>query len=137
MTIAVLGLSFRPNTDDMREAPSIALITALQDLGAWVRVYDPADIQAAKNSCPASNTPITHIPAPAVPTGSSCPRMGAIPRALDLIRLKQLMAQPGDRRFAEHLHLADMTKAGFSYRSIGRLMKHKEAIRWVTQTAAK
>ena len=36
----------------MREAPSIALITALQDLGAWVRVYDPADIQAAKNLLP-------------------------------------------------------------------------------------
>src|SRR5580698_7471329 len=41
-TVAVLGLSFKPNTDDMREAPSVALITALQDLGARVRVFDPA-----------------------------------------------------------------------------------------------
>src|SRR5262249_36964645 len=41
-SIAVLGLTFKPNTDDMREAPSIALITALHDMGARVRAYDPA-----------------------------------------------------------------------------------------------
>ena len=40
-TIAVLGLTFKPNTDDMRDAPSIAIITALQDAGAHVRGYDP------------------------------------------------------------------------------------------------
>ena len=46
-TIAVLGLTFKPNTDDMREAPSIALITALQDMGAKVRAYDPAGMEQA------------------------------------------------------------------------------------------
>ena len=49
-TIAVLGLSFKPNTDDMREAPSIPLITALQDMGAQVRVFDPAGMEAGKGS---------------------------------------------------------------------------------------
>jgi UDPglucose 6-dehydrogenase len=39
--VAVLGLTFKPNTDDLREAPSIALITASQDMGAQVRAYDP------------------------------------------------------------------------------------------------
>src|SRR5205807_667171 len=47
-TVAVLGLTFKPNTDDMREAPSIALITALQDMGADVRAYDPAGMEQAK-----------------------------------------------------------------------------------------
>ena len=46
--IAVLGLTFKPNTDDMREAPSIALITALHDMGARVRAYDPAGIENAR-----------------------------------------------------------------------------------------
>jgi UDPglucose 6-dehydrogenase len=47
-TVAVLGLTFKPNTDDMREAPSIPLITALQDMGATVRAYDPVGIVQAK-----------------------------------------------------------------------------------------
>jgi UDPglucose 6-dehydrogenase len=47
-TIAVLGLTFKPNTDDMREAPSIPLITALQDMGASVRAFDPTGMEQAK-----------------------------------------------------------------------------------------
>src|SRR6478735_9244976 len=47
-TIAVLGLTFKPNTDDMREAPSIPLITALQDFGARVRAYDPVGMDQAR-----------------------------------------------------------------------------------------
>jgi UDPglucose 6-dehydrogenase len=47
-TIAVLGLTFKPNTDDVREAPSISLITALQDMGARVRAFDPAGMEQAK-----------------------------------------------------------------------------------------
>src|SRR5437764_4337304 len=47
-TIGVLGLTFKPNTDDMREAPSIALITALTDMGAKVRAYDPIRMEQAK-----------------------------------------------------------------------------------------
>ena len=47
-TIAVLGVTFKPNTDDMRDAPSIPLITALQDMGAGVRVFDPVGMPQAK-----------------------------------------------------------------------------------------
>ena len=47
-TIAVLGLTFKPNTDDMRDAPSIAVITALQDAGAKIRAYDPAGHEAGE-----------------------------------------------------------------------------------------
>jgi UDPglucose 6-dehydrogenase len=47
-SIAVLGVTFKPNTDDMRDAPSIPLITALQDMGAQVRVFDPVGMPQAK-----------------------------------------------------------------------------------------
>ncbi len=47
-TIAVLGLTFKPNTDDMRDAPSIPLITALIDMGAMVRAYDPIGMEQAR-----------------------------------------------------------------------------------------
>ena len=46
-TIAVLGLTFKPNTDDMREAPSISVIRALQDAGARIRAFDPAGMENA------------------------------------------------------------------------------------------
>ncbi|MDK2759801.1 MAG: UDP-glucose/GDP-mannose dehydrogenase family protein [Sphingopyxis sp.] len=46
-TVAILGLTFKPNTDDMRDAPSIAIIQALQDAGAKVRAYDPEGMDAA------------------------------------------------------------------------------------------
>jgi len=47
-TVAILGLTFKPNTDDMRDSPSIPLITALQDMGAQVRAYDPEGMEAAR-----------------------------------------------------------------------------------------
>ncbi len=47
-SIAVLGVTFKPDTDDMRDAPSIPLITALQDMGADVRVFDPVGMSQAK-----------------------------------------------------------------------------------------
>jgi UDPglucose 6-dehydrogenase len=47
-TVAVLGLTFKPNTDDMRDSPAIAVIRALQDAGADVRAYDPEGMEQAK-----------------------------------------------------------------------------------------
>ena len=49
-TVAVLGLTFKPNTDDTRESPAFSLITALHDLGATVRAYDPAGMEQAKTA---------------------------------------------------------------------------------------
>src|SRR5690606_1384220 len=48
-TIGVLGLTFKPNTDDMREAPSIDIIRALLDRGAHVVAYDPKGMDAARS----------------------------------------------------------------------------------------
>ena len=81
-TIAVLGLTFKPNTDDMRDAPSIPLITALQDMGAKVRAYDPVGMEQAKTVLPdvdlLRRTPMTAPRAPtrwsSSPNGSSSAR---------------------------------------------------------------
>jgi len=51
-TIAVLGLTFKPDTDDMREAPSIPLMTGLLDMGAKVRAHDPVGMEQARRELP-------------------------------------------------------------------------------------
>jgi UDPglucose 6-dehydrogenase len=51
-TVAVLGLTFKPNTDDMRDAPSLSVIAALQDAGATVRAYDPEGFEQARPMLP-------------------------------------------------------------------------------------
>ena len=50
LTIAVLGLAFKPNTDDMREAPSLEIVPALQAAGATLRLYDPESMEEARKS---------------------------------------------------------------------------------------
>jgi UDPglucose 6-dehydrogenase len=51
-TIAILGLTFKPNTDDMRDAPSLAIVAGLQDGGAQIRAYDPEGMEPAKAMMP-------------------------------------------------------------------------------------
>src|SRR6201999_2675475 len=51
-TVAVLGLTFKPDADDMREAPSIPLVTGLLDMGAKVRAHDPVGMEAARRELP-------------------------------------------------------------------------------------
>ena len=118
--IAVLGLTFKPNTDDMREAPSIALITALQDLGANVRGHDPIGNDQAKRVL----TDVAYFDdvyacargADAIVILTEWEQF----RALDLERLSSLMARPiiVDLR---NIYPRDvMAKHRFSYYSVGR-----------------
>ena len=51
-TVALLGLTFKPNTDDMRDAPTLAIVQALQDAGATVRAYDPEGMEQARPMMP-------------------------------------------------------------------------------------
>src|ERR1044072_2848979 len=94
-TIAVLGLTFKPNTDDMREAPSLAIVTALQDAGATVRAYDPAGMEQAKKVL--ENVEYSDGPyacaegAHALVIVTEWEQF----RARDLERLKREMASPG------------------------------------------
>jgi UDPglucose 6-dehydrogenase len=121
-TVAVLGLTFKPNTDDMREAPSIAVITALQDLGATVRAYDPAGIEQAKQVLADvayyDNAYACATAADALVIVTEWEQF----RALDLVQLKAIMARPVVIDLRNVYRHDDMHKYGFTYHSIGRAM---------------
>jgi UDPglucose 6-dehydrogenase len=119
-TIAVLGLTFKPNTDDMRDAPSIALVTALEDAGANVRGYDPEGMEQARQA----------IPGLALTQSAYACLEGADAmvivtewnefRALDLKRVKSLLAAPVVVDLRNIYRPEEMARMGFTYRSVGR-----------------
>ena len=122
-TIAVLGLTFKPNTDDMREAPSIPLITALQDMGAKVRVYDPIGMDQAKavidNVAFCRDAYDCAQGASALVIVTEWEQF----RALDFARLKATMAQPVLVDLRNIYSAEDAARHGFTYESVGRARK--------------
>ncbi len=119
-TVAVLGLTFKPNTDDTRDSPAIPLITALQDLGATVRGYDPAGMEQAKPLLPAvtyCNSAYSAAEgAHAVVIATEWEQF----RALDLQRLKGIMAQPVIVDLRNIYRPDEMKRANFRYFAVGR-----------------
>ncbi|MET0867084.1 MAG: UDP-glucose/GDP-mannose dehydrogenase family protein [Pseudorhodoplanes sp.] len=119
-TVAVLGLTFKPNTDDMRDSPSIPLITALQDMGAKVRGYDPEGMAQAREVL----TGVTYADGP-----YDCAKGADVLvivteweqfRALDLAALKAAMAKPVIVDLRNIYPPEDMKKHGFAYTGVGR-----------------
>jgi UDPglucose 6-dehydrogenase len=119
-TVAVLGLTFKPETDDMREAPSIPLVTGLLDLGARVRAYDPVGMDLAKQELP----DIGYAADP-----YDCAKGADVLvivtewvqfRALDLVRLKREMAHPVIVDLRNIYRREEMEALGFTYESVGR-----------------
>jgi UDPglucose 6-dehydrogenase len=119
-TIAVLGLTFKPNTDDMREAPAIDIIASLERSGAKVRAYDPAGMEAAKQLMPKATYSADPYDCAAGADALVIVTEWEAFRALNLQRLKSALRQPivVDLR---NIYLPEEMRAqGFSYRSIGR-----------------
>jgi UDPglucose 6-dehydrogenase len=119
-TVAVLGLTFKPNTDDMRDAPSIPLITGLQDLGANVRVYDPVGMEQAKQVL----VDVTYCPGPYECLEEADAAVIVTEweqfRALDLEKVKNLMACPVIVDLRNIYRPQDMENQGFAYSCVGR-----------------
>jgi UDPglucose 6-dehydrogenase len=119
-TIAVLGLTFKPNTDDMRDAPSLEIVPALQKGGATVRVFDPAGMTQAKALlngvvwCEDAYETLIEADALAILTEWN------EFRALDLDRIKSLMKNPIMVDLRNIYDPLAMAEAGFSYTSVGR-----------------
>jgi UDPglucose 6-dehydrogenase len=119
-TIAVLGLTFKPDTDDMREAPSIPLVTGLLDMGAKVRAFDPVGMEQAKHELP----DITYCE-DAYACAEGADALVIVTewvqfRALDLDRLKQAMKQAIVVDLRNIYRPEEMAAHGFTYDSVGR-----------------
>ena len=119
-TVALLGLTFKPNTDDMRDAPSIPLITALQDMGAKVRAYDPQGMDQAKHFV----SDVTFCE-DAYDCAAGASALVIVTeweqfRALDFDRLKKVMAKPVLVDLRNVYRAEQAARYGFTYESIGR-----------------
>jgi UDPglucose 6-dehydrogenase len=119
-TIAVLGLTFKPDTDDMREAPSIPLVTGLLDLGAKVRAFDPVGMEQARRELP----DITYCE-DAYACAEGADALVFVTewvqfRALDLTRLKGAMKQAIVVDLRNIYPPEEMIAHGFAYESVGR-----------------
>jgi UDPglucose 6-dehydrogenase len=123
-TIAVLGLAFKPNTDDMRDAPSIAITQVLKDAGARIRAYDPKAMDNARGVIEGIEY--------ASSVYSCLDRADAMVlvtewdmfRALDITNIKRLLKQPIVVDLRNVYRPEEMQQAGITYFGIGRAIEH-------------
>ena len=119
-TIAVLGLTFKPNTDDMREAPSLEIVPALQAAGATIRAYDPEGMGEARKLLPDVVWCDT-----AYETLGGADSLVIVTewnefRGLDLKRVKSLLREPVVTDLRNIWNPEEMAALGFRYASVGR-----------------
>ncbi|RWX75756.1 UDP-glucose/GDP-mannose dehydrogenase family protein [Neorhizobium lilium] len=117
--VAVFGLTFKPNTDDMRDSPAIAIVQALKDAGAIVSGYDPEGMGNARQMMEIEFAGSPYEAATDAHVAVLVTEWNAF-RALDLDRLKSLMASPVlvDLRNVYRAH--EVEAHGFAYHSIGK-----------------
>ena len=120
LTVGVLGLTFKPNTDDMREAPSISVVTALQDAGAKIRAYDPEGMEQARTVM--SNVTYAKDAYDCVDGADVLVIVTEWEafRALDFDRIKTLLKRPILVDLRNIYRPTDMAGLGFTYVSVGR-----------------
>ena len=119
-TIAVLGLTFKPNTDDMRAAPSLVIVPALQEAGARVRGYDPEGLTEAKELLPGVTWCEDAYDAMAGADALVIITEWNEFRSLDWARARELLNDPILVDLRNIYRPEEMVAAGFEYTSIGR-----------------
>ncbi len=125
-TIGLLGLAFKPNTDDMREAPSAHIARMLQTAGARVRAYDPVAMKVA-----AREVPGVELAKNAYALAEGCDALVVITewnefKQLDLARIRELMDRPVLIDGRNIYDPATMEELGFYYRGVGRGYEDQE-----------
>ncbi len=118
--VAVLGLTFKPNTDDMRDSPAIAIVQALQDAGASISAYDPEGTEQAR-------LVLTNVEYKADPYACLTGADVAVLvtewdefRALDMDRVRATMATPAIVDLRNVYRADEMARRGIAYASVGR-----------------
>ena len=119
-TLAVLGLAFKPNTDDMREAPSLTIVPALRELGAEIRAFDPESMAEARKLLPGVIFAADAYDAMRGADAAVLLTEWNEFRALDLDRMKGLLKTPTLIDLRNVYKPSEMAAAGFFYFSIGR-----------------
>jgi UDPglucose 6-dehydrogenase len=119
-TVAVLGLTFKPNTDDMRESPSLAILPLLVEAGAKIRAFDPEGMNEARKLLPELDYCDDAYQALEGADALVLLTEWNEFRALDLARVKDLLRTPVVIDLRNIYQPEEMTDAGFVYHSIGR-----------------
>ena len=127
-TIGLLGLAFKPNTDDMREAPSAHIARMLQTAGARVRAYDPVAMKVA-----AREVPGVELAENAYAMAEGCDALVVVTewnefKQLDLARIRELMDRPVLIDGRNIYDPATMEELGFYYRGVGRGYEDQETL---------
>jgi UDPglucose 6-dehydrogenase len=120
LRIAILGLTFKPNTDDMRDAPSLAIIPALIEQGATVRAYDPQGMQEAARLMPGMETAADVYDALKDAQCLAILTEWNAFRSLDWNRVASLMKGRAVVDLRNIYQPQRVAKEGFTYHSIGR-----------------
>jgi UDPglucose 6-dehydrogenase len=119
-TIAVLGLTFKPNTDDMRDSPSLDIVPALQAAGATVKAYDPEGMKEAREMLPGVEMcDNAYAPIDGADVVVLITEWNEF-RALDLKRIKGLLKEPLMVDLRNVYNPDEMADAGFTYVCVGR-----------------
>ncbi|PWG01825.1 UDP-glucose dehydrogenase family protein [Sphingosinicella humi] len=119
-TIALLGLTFKPNTDDMRDAPSIAIVQALHDAGAKVRGYDPEGVEQARPLMPDVEFCASPYEAAEGADAIVLVTEWDVLRALDLKRLSASMARPVFVDLRNIYPPEEVENAGLEWHGLGK-----------------
>ena len=119
-TLAFLGLAFKPNTDDMRDAASLTIIPELQNMGALIKVYDPASMKEAKSLL--QNIDCTKSSYDCIKEADALIILTEWDefRALDMTRVKKSLKSPNIIDLRNIYNPQSMKEYGFNYISVGR-----------------
>lgn len=119
-TVAILGLTFKPNTDDMRESPSLDIVPALEAAGIKVRAFDPEGMEAAKKVLKGVIYCKDAYEAMEGADGLAILTEWNEFRSLDLQRMKTCLRWPVIVDLRNVCNPLEMAEAGFDYQSVGR-----------------